>query len=172
MAFNWMNWLLGSGEKTRNIQTLTPEQQQFQQNILRMGQLPQQAGFEWLNQILQGDEAAFRDFEAPLQRKFEREILPGIAERFAGMGTGGAQDSSAFQQTLGSAARDYGTDIAQLRSGLKMNALQQLQQMLQPGFQKSFQPIFQQQEAGFLPTFLGDTAAQIGKAGTKYFLGS
>ena len=44
-------------------------------------------------------------FKAPYLREFEEKIIPGLAERFAGMGAG-SQSSSAFEQALGSSGAD------------------------------------------------------------------
>lgn len=68
-------------------------------------------------------------FEAPYKRQFEQEIIPGLAERFAGLGAG-SQSSSAFQQALGQAGAGLTENLAMLREQQQQNALQSLAQLL------------------------------------------
>lgn len=88
-------------------------------------------GLGYLQNLLSGDPEAFEDFEAPYMQQYQQEILPQIAERFAGMG---AQSSSAFNQSLSRSAQDLSTQLASLRSGLQMQSLPlALQYSMAPG---------------------------------------
>lgn len=92
---------------------------------------PQQQLFESLLGRLQGQlggEGAEK-FAAPYQRQFEERIVPGLAERFAGLGAG-SQSSSAFQQALGGAGADLQERLAALGGQREQNALSQLLQLL------------------------------------------
>lgn len=90
------------------------------------------AGTNFLQNLLSNSPDAFSAFEAPYLQRFEQQIIPGIAERFAGMGTGaGAGSSSSLNQALGQAGRNLQTDLAGLRSGLQMQALPQAFQYAQ-----------------------------------------
>jgi len=172
MAKNsFMDFLFGRSPEVTQATTLTPQQESLQQQLIDklMGGTGQ--GMDWLQQILSGDESAFADFEAPMKRQFEREIVPGISERFAGMGSGGAQDSSAFQQSLGSAGRDLTTNLAALRSGLKMNALQQLQAMMNPAYKQSFENVYDPGSYGVVGGAVEGAAKGAGQAAGQYFLG-
>lgn len=111
------------------ISTFNPQQQQgFSQLIqMLMGQLGGGQGLfgqgsNYLQNLLSGSPEAFSNFEAPFKRQFEQETVPGIAERFSGLGSG-AQSSSAFQQALGQAGAGLSENLASLRSGLQMQAL-------------------------------------------------
>jgi hypothetical protein len=89
-------------------------------------------GSNFLQQLLQGGPEAFQNFEAPYLQNFEQNIAPGIAERFAGAGTGGgAMSSSGLQQALAQAGRGLQTDLAGLRSNLQMQAIPQSLQYAQ-----------------------------------------
>lgn len=110
--------------------TLNPQQQQmFSQLSRSLGQRGGaiseqptfQAGETYLQQILGGETGAF---EAPYMRQFNEQIIPGLAERFSGLGSG-AQRSSAFQQALGAAGADLTERLASLRGQLQMQALPQ-----------------------------------------------
>lgn len=106
--------------------TLDPQQQQIYQMLTQMlgsGGNFQQAQ-DYQSQLLSGDPAAYEKFEAPYKRQFNEQIVPGLAERFSGMGAG-AQSSSAFQQALGGAGADLSERIASMREGLRYQASSQ-----------------------------------------------
>lgn len=85
-----------------------------------------QAGEQYLQNLLSGGENAYNAFEAPYLQNFQQQILPGIANRFAGAGTGaGALSSSAFNQTAAQAGSTLQAQLAQLRGGLQMQAIPQ-----------------------------------------------
>lgn len=83
-----------------------------------------QQGSNFLQQFLSGSPESTAAFEAPAMRQFNEQIIPGLAERFSGMGAG-AQSSSAFQQALGQAGAGLSENLQALRSGLQMQALPQ-----------------------------------------------
>lgn len=170
MAFDLMDWLVGRSPERQQFGKLTPEQQQFQNYILQSLGGPTGQGFDFLSQILGGDEEAFKSFEAPLKRQFEREIVPGISERFAGMGTGGAQSSSAMNQSLATAGRDLSTNLAALRSGLKMDALKQLQSFMSPAYAQSFENVYDPGAYGVVGGFLQGAGQGAGKMAASPFL--
>lgn len=120
-------------EKQQRIKTVSPEQEAFINRILgQMGgqnvdisQSPlYQQGSGFLQELLSGSPEAFSKFEGPYQSMFQQEIVPGIAERFSGLGAG-SRNSSAFQQSLGTAGRQLTENLAALRGGLQNSALGQ-----------------------------------------------
>lgn len=68
-------------------------------------------------------------FKAPYLREFEEKIIPGLAERFAGMGAG-SQSSSAFQQALGSSGADLSERLGVLGAQREQGALSGLGNLL------------------------------------------
>lgn len=78
-----------------------------------------QQGSGYLSGILSQDPEMMKQFEAPMMRQFNEETVPGIAERFSGMG---ARNSSAFNQTMGQAAGSLSERLAAMRAGLGMQA--------------------------------------------------
>jgi hypothetical protein len=64
----------------------------------------------------------YKSFEKPIMSQFKQQIVPEIAERFAGMG---AMDSSGFQQTMGAAGSNLAERLGMLRESLKSNYQQQ-----------------------------------------------
>ena len=157
----------GSPGQFQQVGTLNDQQMQLLQGLLPGLMEAQGSGLGWINDILSGDEEAFSKFEAPFKRQFEQETVPGIAERFAGLGTGGAQSSSAMDQTMGQAGRELSESLAALRGNLQQNALGQLQGLLGRGMQPTFQTMYQQPTQGAF----GGLASGLGSgAGTLFGL--
>lgn len=164
---DWWGTSGGFEQKT----TQTPQQQQnFSQLLSGLG-APQGAGLEWLQNILGGGEGAFDAYEAPFKRQFEQETVPGIAERFAGMGSGGAQSSSAMQQTLGQAGGELSQNLAALRGNLQQNAMGLLQGMMGQAQRPTFENVYMQPTQGIIPGLIqgaGQGASQYaGMQGMK-----
>lgn len=83
-----------------------------------------QQGSSFLSQLLSNNPEAYQQFEAPYMRQFREQIVPALAERFAGLGAG-AQSSSAFQQALGQSGADLSERLAALRGQIQQNAIPQ-----------------------------------------------
>lgn len=84
-----------------------------------------QTGNEWLQSMF-NDPEFFKSFEAPLQRQFQEQTIPDLANRFAGMGSGGAMGSTAFRNQLGREGSNLSTNIAALRGGMQQQAIPQM----------------------------------------------
>ena len=84
------------------------QQQQAQQN--QAGQLAQEhlGGLALPGQGLQGDKQQynFQHIADNSINRFNRETIPGLAARFAGLGSGAAGSSPLLQHQLGGAAAD------------------------------------------------------------------
>jgi hypothetical protein len=123
--------------------TLNPQQMSILQQLLgsmqgQQGNIQQnplyQGASSYLQNLYSNDEGAFDAFEAPYKRQFNEETIPGLAERFSGMGAG-AQNSSAFQQALGQAGSGLTERLASLRGNLQLGALPHAMQYAQQPFQ-------------------------------------
>ena len=92
---------------------------------------PQQQIFQALLQSLLGQlrGEGKSALEAPILRQFQENIIPGLAERFAGLGAGG-QSSSAFQQALGASTADLGERLGAISAQQQQGALSGLQGLL------------------------------------------
>ena len=164
-------WLFGSQDKLNKIETGTPEQQALHNNILSqaMGMQGQQGGYglaqNYYNNFLGGNQQqAFDQFSQPYMQQFQEQMLPQIAERFAGAG---ALSSSGFGQALGGAASGLQAQLAKLFSDLQGQAAQQqygqYNQLSQNGL--NYQPFaYQQQQGsgGFLGPLLGGIGGAMG----------
>jgi hypothetical protein len=143
---------------------MTPEQWQVMQRLLSGGGIDQnptfKSGQNYIQNLLSGSPESFEAFERPYKSQFEQEIVPGLAERFSGLG---AQKSSGFQQALGAAGANLSERLASLRGQMQLGALGQgLQYAQQPysnlqnllglsgmGYAKKDMPFWQQLLLGF-----------------------
>lgn len=128
---------------------------------------PQQDIFSQLQGLFQERAGGGEDksrFEAPFRREFEEKTIPGLAERFAGMGAG-SQSSSAFQQALGGAGADLSERLAGIGAQREDAALNQLMQMLglsTEGLTPKEKPFWQQ----LLVALSGGLGSSLGTAAT------
>ncbi len=116
------------GEGPQQMPTLNPEQLQGLSKLINgLEQNPlYQSGQNYLQGLLGNEPGAFSQFTAPYIQQFNQQTAPGIAERFAGMGTGaGAGSSSGLNNALAQAASTLQTNLASQREGLRMQALPQ-----------------------------------------------
>ncbi|HEY3527472.1 MAG TPA: hypothetical protein VGK47_14850 [Nitrososphaeraceae archaeon] len=131
------DFLFGSKDKTKKLDTMTPEQKKFLNQMLQMlgGQGGLGAGFgestNYLRDLMDPSSEAVNQFTGPYQRQFEQETVPMLAERFAGAGggLGGGLSSSGFGQALGAAGGNLQTQLAALKAGLGQQAAGQLMSM-------------------------------------------
>lgn len=103
-------------ERTRQF---TPEQQQLFSSLFS-----HVSPDSYLSRLAKGDEGLFAEQERPALRQFA-ELQGNIASRFSGAGMG-ARRSSAFQNSLNSAASQLTQDLASRRQGLQRQAIMDL----------------------------------------------
>lgn len=164
--------LFGTKGRVHQAQTLNPQQNMLQQNLIGglQGGQSNIPGFGYLQNLLSGNPEAFSAYEAPALRQFHQQIVPGLAERFAGLGMG-AQGSSAFQQQLASAGGRLSQDLAAQRAGLQQGALGQLQGFYGQAMQPSFQNFYQQPTQGALHGLASGLGQGIGYGASGMFGG-
>lgn len=66
-----------------------------------------------------------------MMRNYQENIIPDLATRFASMGSGGSQGSTAFRNQLGREGSNLQTNLAALRGGMQQQAIPQLQNAAQ-----------------------------------------
>ncbi len=165
---SFSDFLFGSPDKLKKVATGTKEQQGLHGNILgQLQQMMQQGGGydqaqQYHQNILQPGQEGFNNFAEPYMQNFQEQVLPGIAERFAGAG---ALSSSGFGQALGGAASGLQGQLAQLFSQLQQQSAQaqtgQFNQLSQQGL--NYQPFAYQQKQGSAG-IMGPLATGIGTA--------
>lgn len=90
-------------------------------------------GMDWLMSMF-NDPEFFNNFEAPLQRQFQEQTVPDLANRFASMGSGGSLGSTGFRNQLAREGSNLSTNIAALRGGMQQQAVPQMLQYAQQPF--------------------------------------
>lgn len=129
-----------------------------------------QQGSEWLNSLF-NDPEFFKNFEAPLQRQFQEQTVPDLANRFASMGSGGALGSTGFRNQLAREGGNLSSNIAALRGGMQQQGVNQglqygqqpfqnLMQLLQTGLGHPTENVYQPPSNPFAPL----AGAEIGRA--------
>lgn len=161
----FMDFMFGKQGEMNQVSTQTGGQQDLLSQLMAglsgggFGGGPMGAGMEGLFKLLSGDTEAF---EAPLMRNFEENLIPGIAERFSGLGSG-AQGSSAFSQGLSSAAGGLTEQLGAMRGGLQQQGMSQLMQMLQTGLgTQSFENVYKPPTQGFAQGMSGGIGSFLG----------
>lgn len=152
---------MGGGDQMQKVPTMTGGQQRLLKQMMQMlgpqGGLGQgmQGGVDYQKQLMDPSSQAVNQFAQPYMNQFEQNTIPGLAERFAGMGAmGGGLSSSGFGQALGAAGGNLQAQLAQLKAGLGQQAAQSLmgQYGSMAGMGLSAQPFAYQQQA---PSMLG-----------------
>lgn len=157
-------WLFGSPDTIRKVPSGSKEQQALHNSILAqvMGMQGSGGGYnlaqQYFNNLLgPNQQQAYDQFSQPYLQQFQEQMLPQIAERFAGQG---ALSSSGFGQSLGGAASNLQSQLAQLFSSLQGQAAQQqygqYNQLANTGLNyQPFQYIQKEGSKGFLGNVLG-----------------
>lgn len=161
----------GGSDKMKKIPTMTKEQQALLSQMMQMlgpqGQLGQanQQGIGLQQQLMDPSSNAVNQFSQPYMDQFNQQTVPGLAERFAGMGgMGGGLSSSGFGQALSSAGGNLQSQLAQLKAGLGQQAAQSLMSQYgqMQGRALNAQPFGYQQQA---PTAGGGALQGWGQSG-------
>lgn len=154
-------FLFGTPEKRENVSTLRPEQEGLYNQLVNAGQGRGAGGAfgesaDYYRDLLGDDSADYNAFAAPALRQYNEDIIPGLSEQFAGMGSGGLS-SSGFRNAQVQGATDLSERLGAIRANLRQAGAQGLQNIGQQGLQNFSQNMVTQPGTeGFLP--------QIGQA--------
>lgn len=152
----------GSPGKMRQISTLRPEQAGLYNQLQQAGQQQGAGGAfgtsaDYYRNLLSDDSQDYNAFAAPAMRQYNQDIVPGISEQFAGMGSGGLS-SSGFRNAQVQGATDLSERLGAIRAQLRQSGAQGLQNIGQAGLQ-NFSQMYQQPGT---EGFLGSVAPAIG----------
>jgi len=138
---NWLSkTLFGSSAKRENVSTLRPEQEGNYQNLQNAAQGKGASGAfgdaaDYYRNLLSDNSADYQAFSNPMIRQYNEDIVPGLSEQFAGMGSG-SLSSSGFRNAQMQGATDLSERLGALRAQLRQQGAQGLQnigtQSLQP----------------------------------------
>mgnify|MGYP001604592224 CR=1 FL=1 len=153
----------GSGYE--KMQTLTPQQQQLQNQLLGQIGGNYQNAAAGFNQFLPGGGGGKAISDAAHQR-FQQETIPSIMNAF---GTG-SKTSSALNQALASGASNLNTDIASQLAQMQLQAASGLGNLAQgqqgPAFQSAFD--YKQKQTPFWQQAILGGLGLAGQAGSAY----
>lgn len=143
------NFFYGSPQQDYQQSILTPEQQRLQgQGIAAGGQALQQAQ-GYYNDLFNPNGQNYNALSAPVMRQFNEEIVPGLAEQFAGMGAGNLS-SSGFRNAAVGAGADLSERLGAIRAQLRQQGAAGLQGLYQQGLQPTSENIHRPQGQGFI----------------------
>lgn len=90
---------------------------------------------DYYRDLLSDDSSTFNDMQAPEQRRFNEQIIPDLAEQFAGMGSGGLS-SSGFRNAAVNAGTDLSERLGAIRAQLRQQGAQGLSGLGSQGLQQ------------------------------------
>lgn len=164
-----MSFFTGTPGRYEQKSTLTPAQQSLFDQFLAA--ISGQGGggafgdiINYYRDLFSDDSKAFQAFAAPEQRRFREETIPGLAEQFAGMGSG-ALSSSGFRNAGIQAGTDLNERLGALRQQLRQQGISGLQNFAQGGFAPITENIYRKGQPGLLD-FAGPA---LGVAGSTFF---
>lgn len=156
----------GTPAKRDNVSTLRPEQEGLYQQAVNAGMNPGAGGAfgdvaDYYRSNLSNNPQDFNAFAAPEMRNYNENIIPGLSEQFAGMGSGGLS-SSGFRNAAVNAGTDLSERLGAIRAQLRQQSAQGLQSIGQQGLQ-SYSQNMETQAAS--PGLLSMAAPALGVAG-------
>ncbi len=124
------NFLTGSPEKHKRVSTLRKDQEPLYQQLQNAAMNPGAGGAygtaaDYFRDLMSNDSQTAQQMFAPEQRRFNEEIIPGLAEQFAGMGAGGLS-SSGFRNAAVSAGESLSEKLGAIRAQLRAQGAQGL----------------------------------------------
>lgn len=131
--------LFGTPETRENVSTLRPEQEALYEQLVNAGKERGAGGAfgqsaDYYRDLLSDNSADYNAFAAPAMRQYNQDIMPGISEQFAGMGSGGLS-SSGFRNAQVQGGVDLAERLGALRANLRQSGAQGLQNIGSQGLQ-------------------------------------
>ena len=176
-----MGFFSGTPRKFEQISTLRPDQMPLSQQAINAGLRPGAGGAfgtsaDYYRDLLSDDSNTYKAMQAPQMRQFNEDIIPGISEQFAGMGSGGL-NSSGFRNAAVNAGTDLSERLGSIRAQLRQQGAQGLQGIGQSGLQSFTENISHEPTEGALdslmPAITAGATSLLGPGGTALgFLGN
>lgn len=145
----------------------SPAMMQYSPYESRQRQMMNQIGQAGLQGLLGGRMPGGTSFE-PIKQAYEQNyrqnVMPSIAERFAGLGGEGAAGSSGFKASMLGAENQLQTQLAGMQSQYQAQMLPLLMQMLGVGLQPQNEQQFLPGQSGVLENFGGQFMQGLGAA--------
>lgn len=122
------------------------------------------AAGDYYRDLLDPNSQTAQQMAAPEMRNFNENIIPGLSEQFAGMGSGGLS-SSGFRNAAVSAGTDLSERLGAIRAQLRQQGAQGLQNLGQQGLQQFDENIYRERTPGFLEQAAPIAGAALGAFG-------
>lgn len=169
------NALFGRGESFQQRSRLDKAQQPLYQQLLGASQGPGAEGAfgqsaDYYRDLLSNDSQTNQMLGAPEMRQFNEQIIPGLAEQFAGMGSGGLS-SSGFRNAAVGAGADLAERLGSIRAQLRSQGAAGLQGIGQAGLGDFTNNIHRPATSGLLGGLAQGAGQGLGQAAGSYFLG-
>ncbi len=163
-----MGFWTGEQGKFNQISTLDPQQQGLKSQLLGSAQQGSGGSFgqagDYYRNLLSNNNNDIQAMQAPEMRQFHEQIIPGLSEQFAGMGSGGLS-SSGFRNAAINAGTDLSERLGAMRAQLRQQGAQGLMGLGQQGLQQFNENIYTPGQPGALQGILGGIGSGIGLAG-------
>ncbi len=139
----------GTPEEHERVSNLLPEQQGLYQQLQQSAMRPGAGGAfgdsaDYYRDLLSNDSETANMMFAPETRRFNEQIIPGLSEQFAGMGSGGLS-SSGFRNAAVNAGTDLSERLGAIRAQLRTQGAQGLFGIGQQGLGNYSQDIVSKQ---------------------------
>lgn len=161
----YMGFFSGSKGGYKQISNLTPQQQQVQNKYVSGAGKAFGDLYNYYGGLMSGQGSDVNAFMAPEMRRFNEQIIPGLSEQFAGMGSG-ALSSSGFRNAAVGAGTDLSERLGALRAQLRQQGAQGLQGLAQGALQPTVENVYEAPTPGFMENALGG----LTRAGLDYML--
>jgi hypothetical protein len=162
------DFLFGRPEETKRVSTLGAGQEPILANLLQALQGGGAGGAfgesaDYYRDLLDPSGQAQEAFAAPALRQFQEELIPDLAERFAGMGSG-ALSSSGFRNAATREAGSLSERLASMRAGLQGQGAAGLSGLGTQGLGRFEEQLLSRGTKGFLPQLAEGFGPAIGTA--------
>ena len=161
-----MSFFTGTPGQWSQQSTLTPGQQKLQSGLQNSANGSFGQAGNYYSSLLNENNQTFNDLSNPEFRRFNEQIIPDIAEQFAGMGSGGLS-SSGFRNAAVSAGADLSERLGALRAQLRQQGAQGLMGLGSQALQPVAENVYTQGQPGFLDA----VGEGIGGAATGFLMG-
>lgn len=158
----------GSPSTVNQVSNLTPEQENLQSQLVNAGQEPGAGGAfgtaaDYYRDLLSDNPADLQAYTAQQLRQYNEDIVPGLSEQFAGMGSGGLS-SSGFRNAQVQGATDLSERLGAMRAQLRQHGAAGLANIGQLGLNPVQTNYVEQGTPGFAATVAPAVGTAIGAA--------
>ena len=163
-----MGFFTGSKAKDYQQSLLTKQQQPILNQLTNAAQQQGAGGAfggaaDYYRDLLSDDSSTFNAMQAPEMRRFNEDIIPGLSEQFAGMGSGGLS-SSGFRNAAVNAGTDLSERLGAIRANLRQQGAAGLANIGQQSLGQYSENIHQPATGGFLDTIAPAIGTGLGAA--------